>query len=316
MNKSDINIVCATDNNYAPYCGIMLTSVFENNRDRGVSAYILLDKPLEEKEQRRFKRLSKKYGAQIHYVLVDKSFFERFPLKGYGVKWWSIVTYYRLYAADLLPQSVSNVLYLDCDIIVDRPIGELFDMDWDGYAVGAIPDMSIEWKEFYERLGYDRSEGYYNAGVLFMNLDYWRENKVGQQCIDYLTSNYDKIFNNDQDVLNVVTRHCKRTLPVSYNFQIQLIMPFCFNTFRDEMKKEVLSTTQPHIIHYASEIKPWMTRYYFYPFNKEWHKYKRMSPWRFIFDLLPPKRAFNGFIKRYILWPVGIKVKKPAIVKR
>ena len=25
-----INILCATDDNYVPYCGIMLTSLFEN----------------------------------------------------------------------------------------------------------------------------------------------------------------------------------------------------------------------------------------------------------------------------------------------
>ena len=32
MSKT-INILCATDDNYVPYCGIMLTSVFDNNKD-------------------------------------------------------------------------------------------------------------------------------------------------------------------------------------------------------------------------------------------------------------------------------------------
>ena len=31
--KNTINILCAADNKYIPYCGIMLTSVFENNKD-------------------------------------------------------------------------------------------------------------------------------------------------------------------------------------------------------------------------------------------------------------------------------------------
>lgn len=311
-----MTIVCATDDNYAPYCGIMLTSVFENNKDRVISVYILIDKPLHEKQQRKFNILSDKYGVTIDFILVDKSFFERFPLKGdaANLSHWSIVTYYRLYAEELLPKDVDKVLYLDCDIIVDRPIGTLFDLDWDGYAVGAVPDMCTEWQEYYDRLGYDRDEGYFNAGVLFINLDYWRANDIGQKCVDYLASNYDRIFNNDQDVLNVITRSHKRDLPVSFNYQVQLRMPYFFNTFKEEMKKDVLCTKSPHIIHYAAELKPWMTKYYFYPFNKEWHKYKRLSPWKCVRDKLPKKKALNGFIKRYFLWPLGIRVRKPVLM--
>ena len=316
MSDSRIAIVCASDDNYAPYCGIMLTSVFENNKDWDISTFILIDKPFQEKNQRKFRLLSKKYGVDINYVTVDNSFFSRFPIKGdpVNIKHWSIVTYYRIYAEELLPKNISKVLYLDCDIIVDRALGDLFEINWNGYAVGGVNDMCTEWQEYYDRLGYDRREGYYNAGVLFMNLDYWREHNIGQKCVDFLASNYDRIFNNDQDVLNVVTRNCKKNLPVTYNYQIQLRMPFFFKTFSEEMKKDVLSTSSPHIIHYAAQLKPWMTGYYFYPFNKEWHKYKRISPWKHINDKLPDKRVFNGFIKRYILWPIGIMIKKPELV--
>ena len=147
-----------------------------------------------------------------------------------------------------------------------------------------------------------------------MNLKYWRDNSTGQECIDYLAANYDRIFNNDQDVLNVVTRNSKKSLPVSYNYQMQLRMPYFFNTFSEEMKKDVLETTSPHIIHDAAELKPWMTKYYFHPFNAEWHKYKRLSPWKGMRDKLPEKRKFTAFIKRYILWPFGIMVKRPEMV--
>jgi len=309
-------IVCATDDNYAPYCGIMLTSVLENHKDREVLAYVLIDKPLQEMHQKRFKQLSEEYKAKIDFILVDRSFFEKFPLKGdaNNIKHWSIVTYYRLYSEDLLPKTIDKVLYLDCDIIVNRPIGHLFDMDWNDYAVGVVPDMCTEWQEYYDRLEYDRSEGYFNAGVMFMNLDYWRTHDIGRKCVDYLATHYDRIFNNDQDVLNVVTRRCKKVLPVSYNYQMQLRMPYFFSTFRDTMKEDVMGTKSPHIIHYAAELKPWMTKYYFYPFNAEWHKYKKISPWRHCKDILPEKRAFIGFIKRYLLWPFGIMAKKPVMV--
>ena len=37
-----MNIVCATDDNYVPLCGIMLTSLLENNRGSHVDIYISL----------------------------------------------------------------------------------------------------------------------------------------------------------------------------------------------------------------------------------------------------------------------------------
>ena len=39
--KLSMNIVCATDDNYVPLCGIMLTSLLENNRGSHVDIYIL-----------------------------------------------------------------------------------------------------------------------------------------------------------------------------------------------------------------------------------------------------------------------------------
>lgn len=311
---SKINIVCATDDRYVPYCGIMLTSVFENNRDSQVDVYVLLDHPLKEENIDRFAKFAQRYGRSIRYCFVDKTFIERFPLKGDGLSHWSIVTYYRLYAADILPEEVDKALYLDCDIIVDGSLRALFDMDWGPFAIGAVPDMCTEWQEYYDRLGYDRAEGYFNAGVVLMNLDYWRRHNVGRQCLEYLEANYDRIFNNDQDVLNAVLRNQKKNLPVTYNYQIQLRMPYFYDTFCGDLQEDIQRTTSPCIIHYAAELKPWMVKYYSYPFNGLWHKYKRMSLWKNMPDALPDKRAFVAFVKRYVLWPLGIKLKKPAMI--
>lgn len=39
-SKNSINILCATDDNYAPYCGVMLTSLLENNKQYNIDIYI------------------------------------------------------------------------------------------------------------------------------------------------------------------------------------------------------------------------------------------------------------------------------------
>lgn len=309
-----INIVCATDDKYIPYCGVMLTSLFENNQEREINVYILVDKALSKRGIAKFDRLAKQYKQNINFCQVDKSFFENFPIKGNGVGQLSIVTYYRLYAADLLPQTVDKVLYLDCDIIVDGSVGELFDMDWTDVAIVGAPDMSIEWQEFYDRLQYDCSLGYFNAGVVLLNLEYWRQHNIAQECLDYLANNYAIIMNNDQDVLNVVMRAKKKMLPITWNFQTQFLTPFIFDKFSKQMQEEVLKENSPKIIHYASEMKPWMAYYYSYPFYSLWRKYKKLSPWRYMPEILPKKFKLVALIKRYLFWPLGLWLKRPIIV--
>lgn len=212
------------------------------------------------------------------------------------------------------PAHVSRVLYIDCDIIVDGSLSELFDADWSGVAIGTIPDMCTEWQEYYDRLQYDKTLGYFNAGSVLINLAYWREHGVGQECLDFLGAHYVCIFNNDQDVLNYVLRERKHNLSVTYNYQIQMRMPYFYETFGESLKEDVNNTVNPLIIHYAAELKPWMTQYYSYPYNDVWHKYKKKSPWKCMRDALPKTRKFYAFIKRYCLWPLGLHLKKPVLV--
>ena len=298
--ENPINIVCATDDNYAPYCGVMLTSVFVNNKDRAITAYILIDKPLSFGNQAKMAQLARQYGQTIEYRLVDNSLFEKYPLRGFGAQsgQWSVVTYYRLLAEDILPLEVKQVLYLDCDIVVDGLLSQLFDADWSNQAVGVVTDMSYNQKEFYERLQYDETSGYFNAGVVFMNLEYWREHGIGKQCMEFLQNHYDRIWNNDQDVLNVILRDKKVTLPVRYNFQIQFLMSYFYPTYSLELQTDIKETKQPVIIHYASALKPWMAYYYSYPFYKIWQQYKSVSPWHGMYDRLPKTRKIVALCKR------------------
>ena len=64
-----INILCATDNNFAPFCGIMLTSLFRNNRNNQICVYIIVDETFSQKEKQRFLSLGTKEGQEINFIL-------------------------------------------------------------------------------------------------------------------------------------------------------------------------------------------------------------------------------------------------------
>lgn len=56
----------------------------------------------------------------------------------------------------------------------------------------------------FERLEYDAEYGYFNAGVLLVNLKYWRDNNLTNAFLEYMSSHSDKLKTHDQDVLNAL----------------------------------------------------------------------------------------------------------------
>jgi len=314
MNDSTLNILCATDDNYVPYCGIMITSLFENNKDSKVCVYIMIDKPLSAKNTISFSRLAMTYGQQIELLMVDKSFLLNFPIK--GMNYWSIATYYRLYAAELLPKFINRVLYLDCDIIITGSLASLWEIDMKDKACASVPDIFIFSDVCQRRLRYSVVDGYFNAGVLLMNLKYWRSNLIGQKCLCYLEDHYDLIEANDQDVLNAVLHDKNIALPLSYNYQIQFLSKYFYNLQNDEMRQQILEAyNNPRIIHFAYQIKPWNVLYYKRPFADVWMKYKDISLWKHTFPTFPQRKCFNWLVKRFIMWPLGLMKYDSGFIK-
>lgn len=75
-----INILCATDKNFVPYCGIMLTSLFENNKDEDIVVYLLVDDTVKEQEKSKYLLLAEQYKQSIQIIQVDASTFEKYPV--------------------------------------------------------------------------------------------------------------------------------------------------------------------------------------------------------------------------------------------
>ena len=73
-----INILCAADDKYAPYCGVMLTSLFDNNIDREINVYIMLDKPWSVQNMSKVNQLKEKYNQSIKFCEVNNAFFEKY----------------------------------------------------------------------------------------------------------------------------------------------------------------------------------------------------------------------------------------------
>lgn len=195
-----INILCATDNNYAPYCGIMLTSLFDSNKDCHFVVYIFEDGSVAKENVDKYQRLAKKYGNEVVLKTIDENMVKGFPLK--DNTYITIPTYYRLLAAELLPDEIDKVIYLDCDIIINGDIKPLWNFNLNGLALAGARDCMPSVDLTCSRLGYPMLYDYINAGVLIYNLDYWRKNGLAEKVVDYINVDAPRLIWMDQDALN------------------------------------------------------------------------------------------------------------------
>ncbi len=300
-----MDIAICLDENFVSHSGIMMTSLCENNIGEDITFHIV-STGLPAKRKEELDGIAKKYQACIRFYDIDDNLTAKMPIgqKGQSYHMQSIASYYRLFLSSTLPDDIDKILYLDGDIIINGSLRNLWETNMEGYGIAAVPDV-LFCKDYHtSRLGYPQEQGYCNAGVLMMNLKFWRENKIEDICLDFVESSAEKIICHDQDVINWVFRDRKILLDLKYNVQ----QDFLYSLKHQKLSKEFygqLETAQknPVIIHYIYGIKPWHKEC-LHPLRKLYLEYKAMTKWA---DL-PLQKYFDGSsrkkdaIHRFLYW--------------
>lgn len=283
-----MNIVLSTDDNFVQHCCVTITSILEHNCD--VTFFLLTEGLLPDNELL-LKRQVEKYGSNLVVCKVDSEIIRKFPMPSKGSAHITVATYFRLLVEWLLPESVDKVIYLDCDIVVRGSLKELWETPLDGKAIGAVfqsQESNKLWKSS-ERLGYSVEDGYFNAGVLLINLAYWKKNNTTNLFLEFIRKNYDIILAHDQDVLNATLHECVLELDNKWNYY-SAFMSNKNDTFPKGIKYGKLSN--PNIVHFVNRPKCWE-----YgcrnPFAKEYYTYLDKT----IFAGWRPAFSQKAFIK-------------------
>lgn len=312
-----IHILLSTDKNYIMPSAVMMKSVSVNNAYEDITFHILIDESVNEEQKKQLKHVLSNRQHLIAFHLIEGNIFAGFPQLGKVKKYITQATYYRLIIADLLPQDIHRVIYLDGDIIVRKSLKELWNMNLDGIAVGTVTDMAED-KHDYKRLGYDKKYGYFNAGVLLINLDYWRENNMKSVFFNLIANEPQRIVLHDQDVLNITLYNKKKDLSFIYNAQSGFFhhqehteLGKKYNEYWPQLKQAIID---PAIIHYTDKIKPWHIEDS-HPYGYEFIKYYKQTEWRF--EKLKPCgaskiRHIGGKVLRvlHLLAPVNLKAER------
>ena len=301
-----INILIASDTNYASYYGIMLTSLFEKNRECLFDVYFLTDKTLTGEDADKFGKLTSSYNARLFVIPVDVDLVKTFP----EVAHIKLPAYYHLSLSNLLPQSVHKIIYLDGDIIINGDIRPLWETNIDNYACAQVVNCTYFDNDYYERLGYDKKWNYYNNGVSVYNVDYLRKISFSDMAIHYINENKDKVYWMDQDAENALLYDKMLSLPITYNYQTLFLHHSDWDNYDENFRHQVMAAADnPVIIHYCGHLKPWDFRYYMMPYGRIWRETCRNSLWSEAYQKRPHSKYIKFWIKR-LIFPFMLKKKR------
>lgn len=277
-----MNILYTCDNNYVWLMGISMISMFENNKNIDNINVYLLGSNISKENNDLLTKITQEYGRYINVIDVPKL---DIPSSLVSSR-WPLSAYTRLYAANLLPENVEKILYVDCDTIINGDISQLWEIDIDNNLVYGVKDCI---SEFYKKnIGLNKDNIYVNAGVLLMNLSLLRNININN-LIDEFMLKYQRTVNYaDQDVLNGIFKDKIGVLKPDYN-----VMTIDFVCTYNEIKllrrpsnfyteKELVGAiNKPKIIHYTTNMKivrPWYCNSN-HPCCSEFRKYLFISPW-------------------------------------
>lgn len=307
-----IEIVFSTDNNYISHCSAAIASILLNSTSNVNFKFHILDGGISNKNKSNIKKLSKIRPFDIEFYDMKKYDFSEFALNRSYI---SEATYYRLMLLDILSPTINKVIYLDCDIIVEKDIKELWDIDISSYCAGVVEDEGSISQ--IRRMNLPLENNYFNAGILVLNLEELRKFNFKESCFEYYKENESIIILQDQDILNGVLNGKCKFLPLCWNTNARIYLGNNLER-KYSIKDEIEAGYNPGILHYTDVQKPWKVSSN-HILKEEYWKYLSYTPFsnRILFlnirnvlkCIYKKEQLKNGYIKYLFNIPI-IKFKK------
>lgn len=288
--KEHINIVFASDDNYAQHIAVVIASIM--TKTKGKVCFFVINDNISDNKINKLKETAAVFYAEINFISVPEEKFKNVYLSGHV----SRAAYFRLALPDILPEDVEKAIYLDVDLLVYDDIKKLWQVDLQNIPLAAVPDYGIMasgrlCRQKADVIGLPVGEKYFNSGVLIINLKEWRKENYTKQILEIINSN--QFPHHDQDALNKVFMDNWVELPLRWN-----VIPPVYNLFikillnKKFRKNAVNARKNMAIIHYAGRYKPWEFTLH-KGFNEKYYEYLQLTAFKN--EKMPqPNKNMNG----------------------
>ena len=183
---------------YSKYEAVAIMSLLSSTSSE-LMVHIIHDHSVSDDIKCKLKELCDRFKQSCVFHLVQADdFFELAPI----AKSFTIGTLFRLKLPELIEESISKIIYLDADILVNTDIKPLWDENINDYYVAACHDDGLDINAAVLSDGLVPAEKYYNAGVVVFNLDKIRRDfNLFDESTEFLR-NHPSCTMADQDAAN------------------------------------------------------------------------------------------------------------------
>lgn len=277
MDSNHIPVVCCADDKYSMPLATTVCSILHNLSSAAKLDLFVIDGGISNENKNKIERSVDLSKCEINWLNADHYKLNSLKTSGHI----SISSYLRILAPGLLPEKIDKFIYLDCDLIVNANLEELWKVELGDKPIFAVQEFRFPYFETailnHQQLGISPNSKYFNAGVLLIDAEKWRKEEITDQVINYLTLNNEFVRFHDQDGLNVIFANRWGELDPRWN---QTPFTEDFGSWKDspfdeETYKRLLE--DPYIIHFATKFKPW--NHYSNHNKKIFYKYLDMTAW-------------------------------------
>lgn len=299
------------DDNYAPYAGVAVTSIFENNKHFDEIHIYIVTLSMNEQNRNKYMSLAQRYGRKISFIDVEDivAYFKEHNMPTYG---GSYATYVKLFCLSKFDPNIDRVIYIDADMIIEGKLDGLVTCDMGIAPCAMAVDRTCD---FYKTsIGMEKDDLYFNAGLIVFNMYEWRK----QQCEQQLREHIEKVRAIypfcDQDLMNILFSRQTYKLPLKYNYNTDIVLykePWYYCAIYDTPNnyytlEELKEAGNDVVVYHCFEsiaARPWVKDSSFPNPKKElWDNYLAKSEWK---DFEGVTKEFPTYIK---LQTVGYRV--------
>ncbi len=168
---------------YSRHAGATIASVLKNT-EANVCFHILHDTTLSDENKNKLTSTAHRFNGEIDFIDVTPSMKQQDSVdikKITGV--FTPGSVFRLLLPDIT--DIEKIIYLDCDVIVNMDIAQMWQIPIENYCLAAVDDVSgqsIKEKRLFTNSRFRMwvmdmpLEHYFNSGVIMMNLKKIRKN--------------------------------------------------------------------------------------------------------------------------------------------
>lgn len=293
------NFLLVSDDKYVKNLGICTYSVMHQMSSEVEKLRIfVMDCGITEANKERLTQQAKRFdNVEMVFYNIEKQLdavVPKVPTK------WHRAIYGRLFMDEVVRQyeDIGRLIYLDCDILMEKPVTELFTMDLEGKCVAAVADADNEPRK--KALGIPADCTYVNSGVLVIDTAKWMALDASRRIIEYINSFPEALMYPDQDGINYVLAHEILILGPRYNMMWMICpgdIPKMLRSIRDfyyigEQLKDALYNAS--IYHYAGHDM-WRYDGVTPVHGRIFDKYRKLCDWH------DCRKTFSSPIQ-FVLW--------------